>query len=184
MNDQENNKAVFERIAANKLLILMAGNASSAVDKFSSWLLTGFGVAFTLILTNIDSIVKFIPLSNIRDGILLYLFALFLGVIQKWLSSIISSGCGTSGEAEQIGKDLADSSKDIDIDFILNEIERSTYYPAKWLVSFQYNKVKNGDLSAPGRMFGKLAQIQSYLVLAQAIFVIYSITVLISGFNV
>lgn len=180
----ENDENILERVAANKLLLLLAKHTSSSLDKFSSWLLAGFGAAFSLILINIESIANFIHLTNIRSGFFLYLLALFFGVIQKWLNAIISPSCAASVESEEIGKNLVETKENADIEFLLNEIKNSTYYPAKWLVSWQYNKVLGGDLSAPGRMLGKLSQIQSYLVLIQAFLAIYSIVIILNGVKV
>ena len=155
---------ILEKIAVNKMLLLMAKHTSASLDKFSGWLLAGFGAAFALVLTNIESVENFIQLTNIHSGISLFLVALFFGVIQKWLSAIIGSSYEASIEGEEIGKKLAESKENANIEFLLNEIINSTFYPAKWLISWQFNKVKNGDLSASGRMLGTLSQIQSYLV--------------------
>lgn len=182
MTETDNN--VLEKIAANKLLILLAKHTSGSLDKFSTWLLAGFGAALSLILINIESVSNFIHLSNIKHGLFLYLVALFAGVIQKWLNAIIAPACAASSEGEQIGKELAETKDNADMVFLLNEIKNSTNYPAKWLLSWQYKKVLGGDLSAPGRMVGKLSQIQSYLVLIQAVLAIYSIVTILNGIKV
>ena len=184
MYDPDKDKHLLEKIAVNKTLLLLAKHISSSLEKFSGWLLAGFGAAFALVLTNIESITDFVQITSIRSGISYFLIALFLGVIQKWLSAIISSSFEASVGSEEIGKKLSESKDGADIEFILNEIKRSTLYPAKWFVTWQFNKILTGDLSAPGRMLSKLSQIQSFLIFAQALLVIYSILVILNGFKV
>lgn len=180
----ETEKNILEKIAVNKLLLLMAKHTSNSLNKFSGWLIAGFGAAFALVLTNIESISTFIHITSIRNSISIFLIALFLGVIQKWLNAIINASSTVSEESEEIGKNLAETKENANTDFLLSEIKNSTFYPSKWMVSWQLNKIQRGDLSAPGRMIGKLSQIQSYLVLFQALLAIYSITIILSGFKI
>ena len=176
MSNEENN--IDESIFIGKILSLMAVGATQSLEKFSGWLLAGFGVAFTLILSNIDSVQKFIDTSNIKCGITLYLIALGAGVIQRWLASGIHAGEAVAKDAEKLGKD---SSENINPENLLNEIENVTLYPQKWFVQWQFNKVRQGDFAANGRMQARMAQVQGYLVLIQGVLAISSIVVLVRG---
>jgi len=178
MTEQKNN--VHESILIGKLLSATAYGVTVSLEKFSGWLLAGFGAAFTLILSNIDSISKFITTEDIKNGVVFYLIALAAGVLQRWLASSIQASAMVSKEAEELGKNAAGQ---FDPENIFSEIEKATFYPQKWLVQFQFNKVRNGDFAAPGRMQVTMTQIQGFLVLIQGILVISSIVVIIRGLS-
>ena len=169
-----------ESILIGELLSLMSFAVTSSLEKFSSWLLVGFGAAFALILSNIEIVSKFIPVQDIKTGVLLYLIALASGVIQRWLAVGVMAGAMASKEAKELGANASDT---VNINNVLTEIENVTLYPQKWFIRYQYNKLRRGDLAATGRMLAVMAQLQSYLVLIQGGLVISSIIVMVFGIN-
>lgn len=99
---------IDEGIMLGKMLSLGAIAVNSSLEKFSSWMLAGFGAAFALILTNIESVSKFIEISCLKTGITLYLVALAAGVIQRYLGTSINSGTMFSNELEQLGENASE----------------------------------------------------------------------------
>lgn len=175
---QDNN--INESMLIGKTLSLLALGTTVSLEKFSSWLLAGFGATFALILSNIETVSNFISVENIKTGVILYLIALGLGVLQRWLGAGILGASSVSKEVEVLG---ANAPKDINIYNVLTEIENITFYPQKWLVRYQFNKVRNNDFAAPGRMQARMAQIQGILVLVQGVLVISSIVVMVQGIS-
>jgi hypothetical protein len=175
----ENNK-IDESILIGKTLSLIAIGVTTSFEKFSGWLLAGFGAAFALLLSNIETVAKFIAVEDIKTGVLLYLIALASGVFQRWLAAGINAGAMVSKEAEDLG---ANAPEGIDFDNVLTQIENSTFYPQKWLVRYQFNQVRKNDYAAPGRMQATMAQIQGRLVLVQGVLVISSIVVMVRGLS-
>lgn len=174
----EEPKNINEGIMLGKMLSLMAIAVNTSLEKFSSWMLAGFGAAFALILTNIESVSKFVDIGCLKTGITLYLVALAAGVIQRWLGASINSGTMFSNEQEQLG---ADAPEGINFENILSEVENVSFYPQKWLIRWQFNKLRAGDFAVAGKMLAKMAQIQGFLVLLQGALVISSIVVVLNG---
>lgn len=169
-----------ESILTGKMLSLLSVGLTTSLEKFSGWLLAGFGAAFALILSNIEQVAKFISIDDIKIGVLLYLVALATGVLQRWVGSGIMGGAMISKEAEELGRNADES---VDFNNVLTEIERSCLYPKKWLVRYQFNKIRSGDFSVAGRMQVVMAQLQGYMVLIQGGLVISSIVVMVCGIN-
>ncbi len=180
----DHHKNIDESILIGKTLSLIAFCATASLEKFSSWLLAGFGAAFALILSNIDSVSKLITPANIKCGVSLYLIALAAGVLQRWLASSTQASAMASKEAETLGKNAPSTINQKNfLENLLLEIENVTFYPQKWLVQYQLAKVRKGDFAAPGRMQALMAQIQGYLVLAQGALAISSIFIIIMGIS-
>jgi len=101
------------------------------MGSFGTWLLVGVGATYSLVLANLASVQQFVSLGSVRSGLLLLLTAVVLGVLQRWLGAIVGASSAAAEKADKIGRDL-----DINLDFqvLFREMERGTYYPAKWIV--------------------------------------------------
>ncbi len=159
-----------------KLLTIASANTTASLDKFSGWMLAGFGAVFALLLANINPISEFLNISAIKTGIMLYLVALTVGIFQKYMATIVASGCSAGKEAEKIGGQF---DNEINLNTICESIEQVTFYPQKWIVKKQFDKLKAGDYAIAGRTFAKLTQIRGLLVFAQTVIMITSIVVVI-----
>lgn len=180
----ENHTELHERVTAGRLLSIMAARLSANLGSFGSWLLVGVGAVYSLVLADLSSIQEFVALEAIKTGMGLLLVSVVLGVIQRWLSAIITGSCESAEAAEKIGRDLAEQDIDLDFNVVFREIENGTYYPAKWLVRRSFKNAMSGDFAASGRLSGRLAQIQSIVVFAQVGFSLAAIGVIVNGLNV
>jgi hypothetical protein len=158
---------LHERITAGRLLSLAAARMSEHIGAFGSWLLVGVGASYSLVLANLSSVQQFISLESIRTGLLLLFVAVVFGVLQRWLAAIIAASAASAEKSEAIGRELAERNVDIDFKVVFREMERGTYYPAKWIVRRSFEKAMSGDFAAAGRMSAGIAQVQSLLVLMQ-----------------
>ena len=182
MTDQSSE--LHERVTAGRLLATSAAQISAHLDSFCSWLLIGVGGAYTLVLANLDSLQQLISPRSLQKSLLLLLIAIVFGVFQRWLAAIVAASAATGEKADQIGKDLA--AQDIDVDFkvVFREMERGTYYPAKWIVRRSFNKAMAGDFAISGRVAAAISQIQSVLAFILAGFVVAAIAVTVCGVKV
>lgn len=175
---------IHERVTAGRLLSLVATHVSDQMGSFGTWLLVGVGATFSLVLANLASVQQFVSLWSVRSGLLLLLTAVVLGVLQRWLGAIVGASSAAAEKADKIGRDLADQDINLDFQVLFREMERGTYYPAKWIVKHSFSKVVAGDLAASGRMSARIAQIQSFLVLAQVTVAIAAIATIACGVKV
>lgn len=175
---------LHERVAAGKLLSLVASHVSEHIGSFGSWLLIGVGATYSLVLANLASVQQFVSLLSIRTGLLLLLAAVIFGVLQRWLAAIVGASSALAEKGEKIGRELSEQEIEIDFKVLFREIERGIYYPAKWIVQRSYNKVLSGDLAAAGRMCAGISQIQSFLVLIQVGLAVSAIAVIAYGVKV
>ena len=162
----------------------MAKAISESHSTFATWLLAGFSAAFTLILANIEEVSKFIETASIKEALFIFLYSMALAVIQKWLNTIIQGAFKGGEEGAKLDAALIQSGVQINPEILLQEIENASWYPAKFLIKRQYNKVRAGDLLVGGRQQFKLAQLQGFLLLTQMGFAIWSLVVLINGIMV
>jgi hypothetical protein len=172
------------KILAGRLLSLGAGRASAALDQFSSWLLSGFGAAFALLLANISPVSKHLAISSLRCALLLFISILVLGVLARLLAATVSAGAGAAAEAETLGRALADAAIEVNFKTVFREAEKATYWPMRLAVASSFKKVEQGDFAAAGRLHAKLAQAQGALVFMQVVMAIISVLVLAYGLAV
>lgn len=171
-------------MTAGRLLATAAAQISAHLDSFCSWLLIGVGGAYALVLANLGSVQQLVSPRSLQKSLLLLLIAIVIGVFQRWLAAIVSASAATGEKAEQIGNDLA--AQDIELDFkvVSREMERGTYYPAKWMVRRSFNKAMSADFAASGRIASAISQIQSMLAFILVGFVVAAIAVTVFGVKV
>ena len=158
---------------AAKVLNTMAGSINAQLAAFSSWMVAGFGAVLGLLITNIDTIAAFIPPSTIGISVKLFLVAVVLNVLQRYLAALIAGSIAAGREVESIS-----ITQEIDINYIVREIERATFWPTRILVQWSNRKVLSGDIAVGGRLNVRLAQIQGWLVLIQMVAVVFAISII------
>ncbi len=171
----------WEKLLASKMLSSAAGHASAELASFSGWLITGFAAAFGLLLVNIDAVSKFLDPGKLGRAIVLFLVAVVVHVIQRWLAAITAGSIAAGKEAASAA---IEGSHELDFVVVFAEMERATYRPMRWFVRKSYAKVANGDVAAAGRMQAKLAQWQGFAVLAQLVLSVSAIAVVVVNLNV
>ncbi len=171
------------KILAGKLLTVASKNIGESLSSYSGWLLAGFAAALTLIMANIKTVSEYIDTANIKYSIYLFLVALFVGVLQRLLFTILSSSIKSGEEGAKLGEIEDKNGTTIDIEIVFKEMLDAAYWPLNKLISPQLEKIKNGDFAAAGRMQYKMAMIGSFLTLIMALLAVASIVVLVAGLN-
>jgi hypothetical protein len=105
---------VQERVIAAALMAEMAGIASKSIDTSASRLLAGFGAAVTLLLTNHEAL-TLVPIATVRAGLMLFVWAAIVTVIQKYLAIIVASGAEGAASGRGHVKDYMKEQRDLGI---------------------------------------------------------------------
>ena len=106
--DTDKIKHLQEQVFANSLLTVGAGKSSAVLDSFVSWLLGGFGAALALVLSNLDSIAPFVPIEAIKSSATIFMVAVVVGVVEKYLAAIVTGGAESAAAGREIGEKPAD----------------------------------------------------------------------------
>ncbi|MBT0963868.1 hypothetical protein [Denitromonas iodatirespirans] len=167
MLDHNNSAKIDEDIYAGKLLNVMARSINSELTTFSTWMVAGFGAAIGLLVANIEKVAPYISPNAVGASTKLFLVAVILNVVQRYLAAILTGSVAAGKEAESISPTAP-----IDISSVLNEIERATLWPARYMVRWSNRRILAGDFVLGGRLNAWSAQIQGWLVLAQMLAVV------------
>jgi hypothetical protein len=162
-------KSLTTLIFTGKVLSVAAQSVSESVDSFSGWLLAGFGAFLALLLANIDKLRGFIEISALRHAARFYFAAAILGVFAKLLGLMVTSATkGKSGASE-----LTPDAGDIDLDLYLETAQRAFFPHARWFLKrLVARALEQGDLTYIDRMWMKCAQVQSLIVMVEAVLVL------------
>ncbi|MDY7547242.1 hypothetical protein RGU75_13495 [Glaciimonas sp. CA11.2] len=172
------------QILALRVLTLLAGTVNASLDKFSGWLMVGTGGAFSLLLTNIEKLVGFVNAGSIRFALSLMLVSLAVGVIAKFLSAMISASVASNDAAFAVGKDAVKDGFTIDIEAYLIEFKRGLFFVQRLVAETSFKKLRAGDLAAGGRLVAKLSQVNVWIVLFQAILILWSAVEILVGVKI
>jgi hypothetical protein len=167
--------------AAQQVLLAATRRVGDSLPTFSAWLLAGFGAAFSLVLANVDKVTKFIEITHIRFGLVVFLLSLAVAVIATYLSTIGKAALGAQEDAEALGKKLAETKAGMDVGVFLHEYQRGLIPPIRWFARRSMSKAKSGDIVASARMIAKLSQVQALLVLSQSILALVGVGALVFG---
>lgn len=168
---------------ANQLMTEMARSLSESHSKFSGWLLAGSSAIFGLILANLDSVSTFVAIDAVKCGATYLLWSLIVAIVHRWLFSIVHAGIQGADRGAQMDEQVRAGNYTYNQETLCSEIENASFYPAKWVIRWQYKKLRDGGITLAGRQNLKLAQVQGFCLLLQIILAVASVAVLVSGLN-
>ncbi len=136
-----------------------------ALTSFSGWLMIGFGSAFSLLFANLDAVLKFVPLSSFRWGVIFLLASLALGIVCRVFGAQIQAANETTGEIEK-------ALKNVDVSLInlaqySEQFQNTLFFWNRWLARKAMAKAAAGDYSIGARMLARMSQIYALLVISQ-----------------
>jgi hypothetical protein len=146
-----------------------AGNLSAKFDTFATWLLAGFGGAVALLLTSHEVNALVAP-STVRYGAELFLAAVCVTVVEKYISIIVAGGSEGAEFSRTAFEDhfKARREQNLPLNFNLQmfiaEFLRPIFKPALWFGFFALRKIAAGDLNAGVRQLVIMSQIQGALL--------------------
>lgn len=174
MTEQPQNRAT-EDIYLARVLTVMAERTSSAFGSFSSWMIAGYGAALSLLVAHIDTVKPFISPRSISRSIILFLVAVLLNIVERYMATMVANSVA-------VGKEVGamPPPDPIDLRYFLSQMEQTIFWPHRILVRWSNARIFAGDVSMPGRMNMKIAQIQVLLGVLQ-IFVLVAAAAVIAG---
>jgi hypothetical protein len=172
------------RLAAQQALLAVTRRVGDALPTFSTWLLGGFGAAFSLVLASIEKVSQFIEITHIRFGLVVFLLSLAVAVLASYLSTIVKAALGAQEDGETLGRKLAATEGGMDVQLFMAEYKRGLLPPIRWIAQSSLNKVQAGDIVAGARLIAKLSQLQALLVLSQSILALVAGTALAFGIKI
>ncbi len=175
MSDTED---VHEKVLASALLSEAAGKCSASLDSFSSWLLGGFAAALVFLISNVGSLQAHLPVIALRAAGRLFLIAVVLGLVEKYIATVLRGAAEASAAGREIGEKFAEF--DLDFKIVFGELEKAMFPPLKWFVRRSLAKAQSGDFAASARSFVKWAQIQGFVVVVQAAVLLWAVYRLLS----
>jgi hypothetical protein len=179
MNNQKS--PMNEKLAAQHSLLAAARRVSESLPAFTTWLLAGTGAAFSLVVANIDQVSKFIEITHIRFGLVIFLISLGIAVVTTYFSTIINAALATQEDTEALAKRINSSSEPFDVAIYINEYKRGLLPHIRWISQSSMEKAKNGDVVAGARLIAKLSQIQALLVVVHSLLTLIAIGGLVIG---
>ncbi|MDC8012930.1 hypothetical protein [Tahibacter soli] len=156
----------------NRMLVPMTTSLSRAALDFAGWLVAGAGAAIGVIVANIDKLEKYVLVSGIKTSAYIYLGALALHGIQRYLSMFT-----TVVAALDVDKALAESEvegdgspSDLSMSYqarVMQRLDSALFWPARW---YSRRKLRNPNAQNGNALADKSfrrAQIEAALMTAQ-----------------
>ena len=109
-----NEPPINELTAAQKTLIAATRRVGDELPPFSTWLMGGSGAALALVAVNIGTVSKFIEITHIRFGIIVFLLSLAVAVVATYISTIVKAALGAQEDGEALGKEIGSTTKQFD----------------------------------------------------------------------
>lgn len=176
-----NEPPISERTAAQKTLIAATRRVGDALPPFSTWLMGGSGAALALVVANIETVSKFIEITHIRFGLIVFLLGLAVAVVATYISTIVKAALGAQEDGEALGKEIGSTTKQFDLLLYMTEYERGLFPPIRWIAQSSMKKAIRGDVVAGARMLAKLSQVQALLVACQSLLALLALGALAFG---
>ncbi|ESS72683.1 hypothetical protein MGMO_52c00380 [Methyloglobulus morosus KoM1] len=177
----------IENIYEQLFMLVMRGNvngkASTIIDTFSGWLISGFAAASTLFVSQYKSIQENISICGIQWFIYLFIAALILAIFQKFIAVIVASHSMGSSVGYELGKEFKKNNVVLNREFIFNETEKGMLPFVRWCASDILTAARNGDFVSSSRNFTRLCQYQGLLTLIQAIVTLFAIRIIATTFH-
>lgn len=155
-----------DQLVATSLLRGAMHIGGERLSVFSGWLLAGIAATFGLVLSNLDTLLRFASIHELRRALLALVLALIVGVLGRYVGMIASSGAA----AGEWGSTLAPH-PDLPVDYaaVFRLVSQRTWPPARWILARQLRNLNEGDLLGANAFLFNAAQLHALLVLLTAL---------------
>lgn len=157
---------LVEKQLAGRLLVLTSKEVTDSISNFSTWLLAGYGAAFSLLAAQIGKSPQTLPAHSLRWAMGLLLAAFLLAIVVRFLFAQVAASArayeGVPALMKSAGPDA-----NLDIDVFVSEYARGLPPGLRNLARRQMAKSKAGDIAAGARLIARLSQISVALTLVQ-----------------
>lgn len=182
--DERAAEALNTSLTAGHILSIGAGRLSASLDKFSGWLLAGFGATYGLLLAHLDSVAVYLRVSNIKFGAAFFLAAACAAACQKLIAAYVAAGTAAEGDGRDTGKDLANAGVPLNVESMYKQVNQGLLWPWRTFNARMTAKAVAGDYAVMGRFHAKASQVQCYFVVAQFCLSLVSAILLVCGISI
>ena len=168
-------------IVAGRVITGAMVSVAQTFDAFSSWLLAGYAAVLALLLSRLESITHFLSVAAIQKSATLFLVAAGVGLVAKYLASIIISSAHAATLGEQVGSQAISQGASLEPIQISQAVVSATPLPARWLVQFSMRRIEQGQFDGAARLLAQIAMFHSTLIFLEALLILWSGSVLIRG---
>lgn len=182
--DQQAAEALSTSLTAGRILSISASRLSASLDKFSGWLLAGFGATYGLLLAHLDSVAAYLRVSNVKFGAAFFLAAACAAACQKLIAAYVAAGTAAEGNGRDTGKDLATAGALLNVESMYTQVNQGLLWPWRTFNTRMTAKAVAGDYAVMGRFHAKASQVQCYFVAAQFCLSLASAILLVRGISI
>jgi hypothetical protein len=157
-----------EHLAAAAELMASAGEASSKIDAFATWLLAGYGAAIVLWIDK-GSNNPIVSPWVMRFCARLFFWSVLAVVLQKYISLIVTGAAHGTQRGLDGAKRRAEMGlpRDLDMRVYSEAMISAQWQPMRSVMKWLIGKSMGGDILAPARFMFAMAQAQGLLTLAE-----------------
>lgn len=171
-----------EQIVVGKIMVHASVKGSEKLDAFSGWMLTAFGAMLAFLLGKLTDLSPYITKETLPALVRLFLCALVVGVIAKFVATIAAS-LGAGAEAGESASKQAEGHF-FDPVVFMAEFEKAAWGLNKWGVRWAVKRLRMGDFACSGRVANYVLQLQVVLSVLQSGFCMYAVWVLYKGLTI
>ena len=154
-------RILLARVAAATAITVAAGKASANLDSLACWFLAAIGAGLAIAVSQIESVTKYVSAEELSCAAKLFLVATGLCVIQRFVSTVVSSGASSAKELN----DMMDARfEQMDLREFVSQMTAAFPWFMRFLVRQLFEDVVRGDLAATGRMLFRLTLFQGLSV--------------------
>lgn len=95
---------LLARAAAATALTVAAGKASASLDSLASWFLAAIGAGLAIAISQVENVTKYVSVEELSCAAKLFLVATVLCVIQRFISTVVSSSANSAKELSDTGE--------------------------------------------------------------------------------
>jgi hypothetical protein len=171
MNFANINHPVEQALVARTLTI-GAKHASESVERYTHWMLAGFGAGFVYLVGQTA-----FKIPDLRSIALLFAAALLVSLVQRYIAMIVETGVGTAQEIEK----LHEAGIQFDIARFLILYIDSTPVISRFAAAWPAEKMLKGDMTAAARGLFYCVMVQSSLAFISSLLLVRAFYLAVMG---
>jgi len=169
-----------EQDIARHVLLASSGAASAALSTFVNWLLLASGASFTLLVSNIEEIVRHIGARSLRWALIWVALSLLLGMLSRLIGTLVTGTIANAMYLDERAKRLGPIAGFNQLAF-MKLVSDGFLSFSRCVIWRSYASIKAGDTIPSVRGVTYTTQIQGLLTLGQLILLSLSVVVLAHG---
>lgn len=176
MDQPENDAQIRGRFAARLFLASAVGRAAQIVDGLMLWGSAGGGAFIGLLIVQADDVKTVLPADIIVEAAWLYLGAVAVAVIARYLSAFLAAASSAVETVMKIGERLGE----FDPTSFQAEVLKAYPRPFRWFIA-AHQEMDRKDETASTRLLVRLGVLQGLLMLLHFVFLLRALGSVVSG---